>query len=247
MGLGSDRRVLVVEDEPLSAALVRVLLEELGCHVTLAATGAEAVRFAKEEAFSLILMDFFLPDLSGLEAVAIIRAQTEVAASRHAPVVALTASDRPDDHRACLDAGMNDYILKPIDSEALRHLLVKWGVLGSNSREHMPSDPPPPIGDFDPRRITELREILDAEAFTALIIQAFSSLQEHLEAIELDLDQPQSERRALHRIVSLSYDLGFVGLGRGTRTHEEALALGQRLDKGAREAFWLLGGMSCPS
>jgi CheY-like chemotaxis protein len=232
------RRILVVEDEPLSAELVRVLLEDLGFDVSLAATGDEAVSRANEEAFSLILMDFFLPGLSGLEAVAIIRSDAQNAVSRNVPIVALTASDNPADHRACIAAGMNDYLLKPLSRDALLAKMVKWKVLDSvqgNSPEATSTSST--IDGFDPSRIASLREVMDGVDFGAVILQAMTSLEEHLATIGHEAGASDTQRRAFHRVVSLSQDLGFVSLGRRARELEEVLGTGSVLNHATREAF----------
>lgn len=231
------RRILVVEDEPLSAELVRVLLEDLGFEVWLATTGAEAVSQARDKAFGLILMDFFLPVLSGLEAVSTIRADA-AAASRGALVVALTASDNPADHKACLAAGMNDYILKPLSRDALCAMLLKWKILDSPSGgEPVISRSPAPVDGFDPSRIASLRAAMDGADFDALIAQAVSSLDGHLATIGQEIGVSDTQRRAFHRVVSISQDLGFVSLGRQAREHEEALLAGTLLGHASKQAF----------
>lgn len=232
------RRILVVEDEPLSAELVRVLLEDLGFDVVLAMSGAEAVSLARDEAFVLILMDFQLPVLSGLEAAAMIRSESEASASRFTPVVALTASDSAADHRACLAAGMNDYLMKPLSRDVLCAMLLKWKILDGPWRDEMAGAAvSPTIDGFDPSRIASLREAMDPADFNAVIVQAVSSLDGHLTAIGQATDAPDTQRRAFHRIISLSQDLGFVSLGRRAREHEEALAGGDSLDHEDQAAF----------
>jgi CheY-like chemotaxis protein len=232
-----ESRILVVEDEPLSAELVRVLLEDLGFEVELASSGADAVLQAKENAFALILMDFFLPVLSGLEAVAIIRGDAE-AASRDSTIIALTASDRPSDHKACLAGGMNDYLLKPLNRDLLSAMLLKWKIL-DRSRRSGTGHPRAcsAVDGFDPSRIASLREAMAGADFDSVMAQALSSLEEQLSAIGHAVTAPDTQRRAFHRIVSLSQDLGFISLGRRARELEEALGAGASLDPVNRAAF----------
>jgi CheY-like chemotaxis protein len=232
----SRRRILVVEDEPLSAELVRVLLEDLDFEVDVASDGAEAVAGARDIAYDLILMDFFLPVMSGLEAVAAIRGDAE-AASRSVPIIALTASDNASDHRACLDVGMNDYLLKPLGRDALSAMLMKCGVLGPDRAAAAASGDRPLINGFDPSRIEDLRRVMDKADFNAVIAQAVSSLDGHLAIIGREVEQRDDQRRAFHRIVSLSHDLGFISLGRRARDLEEALGGGETLEPPRRGAF----------
>jgi CheY-like chemotaxis protein len=227
---------LVVEDEPLSAELVRVLLEDLEFEVDLATDGAQAVARATETAYDLILMDFFLPVLSGLEAVEVIRGN-ENAASSAVPIVALTASDSSANHQACLDVGMNDFLLKLLGRDALSAMLMKCGVLDP---EHtgVPASKDPFLSDgFDPTRIEDLRRVMDKDDFNAVIAQAVSSLDGHLAVIGREAERRDDQRRAFHRIVSLSHDLGFVSLGRRARDLEEALGGGETLGLPRRGAF----------
>lgn len=218
-----------MEDEPLSAELVRVLLEDLDFEVDVATDGAEAVARATEIAYDLILMDFFLPVLSGLEAVEAIRGD-ENAASSTVPIIALTASDNPANHQACLDAGMNDYLLKPLGRDALAAMLKKHGVLKPDQADTSASRNPSFIDGFDPSRIEDLRRVMDKDDFNAVIAQAVSSLDGHLAVIGQAAERSDEQRRAFHRIVSLSHDLGFIALGRRARDLEEALGGGETLE-----------------
>lgn len=232
------RRILVVEDEPLSAELVRVLLEDLGCDVGLATDGAEAVAQARDEAFALILMDFFLPILSGPEAVAMIRSEAEAAASRFAPIVALTANDSPADHKAGLAAGMDDYLAKPLNRDALRAMLLKWKILdGACKAETAVPLASRTVDGFDPSRVSALREAMAEGDFNAVIAQAVSSLDGHLLVIGEPVGVSDTQRRAFHRVISLARDLGFISLAHRSRELEEALGAGASLDPASREAF----------
>lgn len=236
MDAASRRRVLVVEDEPLSAELVRVLLEDLGLEADLATNGGDAVTRAKDIAYDLILMDFFLPVMSGLEAVRAIRSD-ENAASWSVPIIALTASDNPSDHRACLDAGMNDLLLKPLGRDALSAMLLKYQVLDRDRASGVAAKARPFVDGFDPSRIEDLRRVMDNDDFKAVIAQAVVSLDGHLAIIGREAGQCDDQRRAFHRIVSLSHDLGFVSLGRRARDLEEALGGGEPLEASRRGAF----------
>jgi CheY-like chemotaxis protein len=242
VGPDQGRRILVVEDEPLSAELVRVLLDDMGFEARLATSGSEAVSLARDEAFALILMDFFLPVLNGLEAAAIIRSESMSAASRHAPIIALTASDNPTNHKACLDAGMNDYLLKPLGLDMLRAMLLKWKVLdGPRHAETAAPKVSSTVNGFDPSRIASLRDAMEQADFNAVIAQAVSSLDNHLAAIDQEAGTPDIQRRVFHRVVSLSQDLGFVSLGRRARGLEEAIGAGGSMNHASREAFLVDG------
>ncbi|HYD44525.1 MAG TPA: response regulator [Phenylobacterium sp.] len=121
----SGRRVLLAEDDPISAILARTLLAREGCEVDHVANGEAAVEAAAAGAYDLILMDVRMPRLSGMEAARRLRAQGAAT-----PIVALTADAFEDDRRACLAAGMDDFLVKPLAPEALRGVLTRWAADG---------------------------------------------------------------------------------------------------------------------
>jgi CheY-like chemotaxis protein/HPt (histidine-containing phosphotransfer) domain-containing protein len=114
----APRRVLLAEDNPVNRQLAIRLLENRGHRVLVAVNGREAVELAQRESVDLILMDVQMPEMGGFEATAAIRAR-ERAAGRHTPIVAMTARAMKGDRERCLEAGMDDYISKPIDRERL--------------------------------------------------------------------------------------------------------------------------------
>jgi CheY-like chemotaxis protein len=113
-------RVLVAEDDEVSATAVRTMLERLGCAVDWAADGAKAVEFAGQRAYNLVLMGWRLPVMDGFEATARIRATPS---GKAVPIIATTAAR---DRAECLGAGMNDVMPKPFRSEQVRQILSRW-------------------------------------------------------------------------------------------------------------------------
>jgi len=113
-------RVLLVEDNPINALLARKLLEREGCVVSHAPSAEEAMLAAEAMAFDLILMDRRLPGADGVTATRQMRA-----AGITSPIVALTADAFEEDRRACLAAGMDDFLTKPLDPAALNALLAR--------------------------------------------------------------------------------------------------------------------------
>ncbi len=114
-------KVLLVEDNPINALLAKALLTREGCDVEHAVSGADALAAVKTEAFDLIVMDMRMPGMSGEDAARGMRA-----AGVTAPIVALTANAFEDDRHACLAAGMNDFLVKPLSPDALRAALTRW-------------------------------------------------------------------------------------------------------------------------
>jgi CheY-like chemotaxis protein len=118
------RRVLVVEDNPINCVVIRRLVERLGHEVDLVTDGDSAVQRVQDSLCDLVLMDVNMPGLDGLEATRRIRKL--MGPSANIPVLALTASSLADDREACMQAGMNDYLSKPISLDALRDAIDLW-------------------------------------------------------------------------------------------------------------------------
>lgn len=116
-------RVLLAEDEPINQEVSQGLLEEVGLLVDLAPDGATAVELARQTDYALILMDIQMPVMNGIEATQIIRT---IPRRQHTPILAMTANAFDDDRQACLNAGMNDHIGKPVDPDKLFETLLRW-------------------------------------------------------------------------------------------------------------------------
>ncbi|HEY3947618.1 response regulator [Phenylobacterium sp.] len=119
------KRVLLVEDNPINALLARALLTREGCAIDHASGGEEALAAVKVGAYDLILMDMRMPGMTGVEAARALRAM-----GVETPIVALTANAFEDDRHACLAAGMNDFLVKPMSPDALRATLTRWTGVG---------------------------------------------------------------------------------------------------------------------
>ncbi len=117
--------VLVVEDYPINQQVAQLYLEQIGFSCHIASNGAEAVQSSAANNYSLILMDCQMPDMDGYTATRKIRNQEEGSAKR-IPIIALTAHAMSGDREKCLEAGMDDYLIKPIEPEHLKNMLQKW-------------------------------------------------------------------------------------------------------------------------
>jgi CheY-like chemotaxis protein len=113
-------RVLVVEDDDVSAKAVRVMLERLACSVEIAEDGAEAIERFRQHRYDLVLMGWQMPVMDGFEATARIRTMPH---GQQIPIIGTTAGR---DRAECLAAGMNDLMAKPFRIEKLRLILLRW-------------------------------------------------------------------------------------------------------------------------
>jgi len=118
------RRVLLVEDNKVNQKLALVLLCRSGYQVDLADNGLEALKAVQRADYDVVLMDVQMPEMDGLEATRRIRALAMPCS--HVPIVAMTANAMKGDRERCLQAGMNDYITKPIDRLELLDKMAYW-------------------------------------------------------------------------------------------------------------------------
>ncbi len=122
----AGKQILIVEDNTINQMVVSDMLEQLGCQLTLAENGQQALAcLSQNQRFDLILMDCHMPEMDGFEATRHIR-QQERKTTQQIPIIALTANAMAGDREACLTVGMNDYLSKPIKSEALLTCLKRW-------------------------------------------------------------------------------------------------------------------------
>ena len=116
-------RVLLVEDNKINQSLALTVLTREGHSAEVAANGLEAVEMLQTKAYDLVLMDMQMPEMDGLEATQVIRRELGF---RSLPIIAVTANAMKGDRELCLQAGMNDYLSKPIERQALREKIAFW-------------------------------------------------------------------------------------------------------------------------
>ena len=119
-------RVLLCEDEAINRLYLRTLLISRGFDVDTAINGQEAVEFAKKGGYCIILMDLSMPKVGGIDASRTIRVFEAENPGSRTPIIALTAHTFPDDIRKCYDAGMDDFVAKPVNEKALFSSLARY-------------------------------------------------------------------------------------------------------------------------
>jgi CheY-like chemotaxis protein/HPt (histidine-containing phosphotransfer) domain-containing protein len=140
--------VLLAEDNPMNQQLAVRLLGKHGHAVTVVETGREAVEAFERETFDLVLMDVQMPEMDGLAAAAAIRAR-EAETGGHVPIIAMTAYALKGDREACLAAGMDGYVAKPIRADELLAAIQGLVPSAANSPATPATEGPPGDGPVD--------------------------------------------------------------------------------------------------
>lgn len=122
----NQTKILIVEDNSVNQKVARSILRKIGHDAELAVNGREAIDLWKENHFDLILMDIQMPIMDGIAATREIRSIEMKESMKPTVIVAMTAHVSDEDRTICLEAGMNDYITKPIERPTLESIILKW-------------------------------------------------------------------------------------------------------------------------
>ena len=137
------QRILLAEDNPINQKLAVILLQKAGFSVDAVDTGVQALEKSGEHPYLALLMDVQMPEMDGLEATRLIR-KRELETGQHIPIIAMTAHAMQGDRERCLDAGMDDYVTKPLEPKVLFNALDRW--LAPRPSEAPPIEEESPAG-----------------------------------------------------------------------------------------------------
>jgi signal transduction histidine kinase/DNA-binding response OmpR family regulator len=205
----SPLRILVAEDHPVNQRLVLLLLAKLGHRADLVSDGVEAVAAVRRRDYDVVLMDVQMPELDGLAATREIRARL---GNRRPRIIAVTANALHGDREACLAAGMDDYLTKPLEKTDLARAL-----------RGCPRPAPDPVPDpdpaptvLDPAAIANLRELVgdDPKALNGLVEDFLTETPPLLDALRAALagGDPREAHRATHTLRSLGATFGATAM-----------------------------------
>jgi CheY-like chemotaxis protein/HPt (histidine-containing phosphotransfer) domain-containing protein len=218
--------VLVVEDNEVNQLVAREMVTSLGYRAELATDGAEAVAAVRSTSYHAVLMDCHMPVMDGFEATAIIRGLAGNAS--RVPIIAMTAGAQDEDRQRCLDAGMDDFLAKPVDMSALKHTLARWmpddvfPQFDTTGRRLDPGwpviepDQPSLEPSLDPARLELLRGLgpMDGTGVLADAARAFrSEIPTSLAALDLAITQRDDGalKSAAHKLKGGAANIGAAG------------------------------------
>jgi CheY-like chemotaxis protein len=198
--------VLVVEDNEVNQLVAREMVTKLGYRVELATDGAKAVAAVAGTVYDAVLMDCHMPVMDGFDATVAIRSLAG-SASR-VPVIAMTAGVQDEDRQRCLDAGMDDFLTKPVDMLALEDALARW------VHDDPHPDPHEPV--LDPARLEILRNLGPAGSYGLLSEAAHAfrrGLAASLAALDNAITQGDNDalKREAHKLKGGAANIGAAG------------------------------------
>ena len=150
--LGSlhEPRILLAEDNIINQKVAQALLNKLGYKADVVANGEEAVRELELINYDLVLMDCQMPEMNGFEATAMIRDAGSKVLNHAVPIIAMTANAMTKDREECIEAGMDDYLAKPVKKDEMAKILQKWLPLREMLEDNMGDEPAiPDIAMFE--------------------------------------------------------------------------------------------------
>jgi CheY-like chemotaxis protein len=243
----SDFVVLLAEDNPMNQEVARRTLAKFGYCASVVNNGREAVDAFRTGSFDIILMDVQMPEMGGFEATAAIRS-LERETGRRIPIIAMTAHAMKGDRERCIEAGMDDYLTKPIEPDALGRTVERWAAHLLNSRRPAKVTHEPILGEPStaddwgdgpensdrPADLSRLRELAegDKSVLERLINLFLEDAQQHGEKLREAVqsgDARQVESSA-HRIKGGAGQVGAETL-RGLAAELEGLGRSADLDK----------------
>jgi len=213
-------RILLAEDNPVNQMLALALLEKDGHRVDAVANGVEAVEAVRTLPYDLVLMDVQMPEMNGFDATAAIRDLSPP--MNGVSIVAITANAMKGDAEKCLDAGMDDYLAKPIDKARLRAMIEKWG--GVRRAPVEAETRLEPADAFDTAIMEGLTQSIGAEKMADLVASFARDLRTRARRLEklADAGDFAGLVEQAHDIKSTAASLGANGLSQRAKEIEMA-------------------------
>jgi CheY-like chemotaxis protein/HPt (histidine-containing phosphotransfer) domain-containing protein len=234
--------VLLVEDNPVNQEVASQLLRSAGLNVDVAGDGQQAVQMVRRNAYDLVLMDVQMPRMDGLQATRLLRQDPMFA---ELPIIAMTANAMQEDRQACMDAGMNDHLAKPVEPRQLHLALLRWlpaqksalpvatpSAAASGKTAETPQRSPE-------QKLAQLAELVDlSQAYeycagqAGILLGVMRKFTGHYEdagrrlTAHLDAGQMDEASRLLHSLRGVSATVGATDILAQTKQLEQAIQEG---------------------
>lgn len=224
-----NKRILLVEDVKLNQQVTGDFLRRAGLQVEIANNGLEAVEKFKQFSFDAILMDLQMPIMDGFEASRRIRQWEKTSTI---PIIAITAAVLQGDRKACIDAGMNDFLSKPINSKAMLETLTRW--LTQDQHAHVAAMLPKTssgeirLPGFDFSELTamlgdDIAQLLD---ILQMFVDDFGEANQTIQTL-LEQNNIEAAHRLLHQLKGTAGNIGAIDLHSISETLDDQLKQGQ--------------------
>ena len=226
-------RILAAEDTPFNQKFVRRIMERWGHRLVLAENGREALERLEEEPFDLVLMDVQMPEMDGIEATRRIR-EREKATGSHIPIIAMTAHAMKGDRDHCMEAGMDDYVSKPISAEILRQAIRKYMKPAQTAPVEEQNEAETPLPD---EAIVLAAFDNDRDFFKEAVGMFLEDYPEMMHEIQAAVQQSDAERlhRSAHALKGMTGNFHAVPAFEAARTLEE---MGRASDLSGSDEAW---------
>jgi CheY-like chemotaxis protein/HPt (histidine-containing phosphotransfer) domain-containing protein len=220
-------RILLAEDNPVNQRVALHILQKGGHSVLAVSNGREAVEALKREEFELVLMDVQMPEMDGFEATDAIRTRERIT-GRHIPIIAMTAHAMKGDRERCLEAGMDDYVAKPVHAAELLRVIQKFALATAAPVAAAPPTDNHEVPVFD--RHSALDRVSDEEELLNEVIQLFlDDAPNRMSEIRASLEEGDPKRLEISAH-SLKGAAGYVGAERMARQAHKLEELGRSVN-----------------
>jgi PAS domain S-box-containing protein len=226
--------ILLAEDNPVNQKVALMTLQKLGYRADVVGNGREAVSALQSTAYDLVLMDVQMPDIDGMEATRLIRDPRSGVRDPATRIVALTAHAMAGDRQKCLDAGMDDYMTKPIRPDELAEVLARWLPLSD-----LPSAAAPPsqVSGESAESVFDEAVLLglldgDREAATQILVEFLEDASRQIDVIAEAVEREDGSllQQRAHALKGASASVGAKALWRLSSQVEEHARAGMPAD-----------------
>ncbi|AFV25179.1 multi-sensor hybrid histidine kinase [Methanolobus psychrophilus R15] len=226
-------RVLLAEDNIVNQKVAQSMLKKLGFRADTVANGAEAVKALETLPYDLVLMDVQMPEMDGMEATRLIRQPGSAVLNREIPIIAMTAHAMKGDRERFIEAGMDDYISKPVSLKSLIELLDKWLTMIQKDVQEdssSPGDTETPAKPLVFDREALFERIMDDEELARSLIAIFlKQVPEQIRELRENVDKREMKNIFwyAHKIKGTSANLGGMVLSSLASEMEQAAMQGE--------------------